>query len=143
MTTADQIIRLYAKASGGNRDAYAFLLLWHGWIHAIDDFVDEPGHFAPEVADLCAEGVVLCTTEFFRQHAEALGPLIAVCAEKWKASLESAGVLADVLRLGGNDLVLATAYICGGRGLMREVSKELWPIVHKTQLTPVVDPAAQ
>jgi hypothetical protein len=109
----------------------------------LGDVYKRQGHFAPEVADLCADGVVLCTTEFFRQHAEALGPLIACVAEKWKASLEATGTLADVLRLGGNDVVLATAYITGGRALLREVSKELWPIVHNTQLTPVVEPERQ
>lgn len=134
MDVRDQLMRVYAMASGGQQDAYAWLLAWHGWCHAIDDFVDEPGHFSAEVVDLCADGVVIFSSKFYRDHAEALGPLIAVVAEEYRSSLNAAGALRDVLRLAGNHIVLAVAYITGGRHLVRQVSDALWPIVHNTQL---------
>lgn len=130
-----QILEVYAVASGGDQEAYAWLLAWHGWCHRIDDFVDEPGHYAAEVVDLCAAGVVLTSCGFYRRHAEALGPLIAIVAEQYHASL-GAGTsrLGDVLRVAGNQVVLAVAYLRGGASLVRAVSEKLWPIVERTQL---------
>jgi hypothetical protein len=136
MNTRDQLLRTYALASGGNAEAYAWLLAFHGWVHAIDDFVDEQGHAALEVVDLCADGVVLCSSGFFRRHAEALGPALSVTAEKYRASLSATGSLNDVLRLAGNDVVLLVAYLTGGRDLVRRVSESLWPIVQQSQLQP-------
>lgn len=134
MTTRDQLLRVYALASGGQEQAYLWLLTWHGWCHAIDDHVDEPDHPASEIIDLCAEGVVLFSSGFYRRHAEALAPLIAAVAEKYRASLSARGTLGDALRIAGNDVVLAVAYLTGGRPLVRQVSDALWPLVQSTQL---------
>jgi hypothetical protein len=129
-----RLLSVYALASGGDEGAYTWLLAFHGWAHGLDDFVDEPGHAAAEAVDLCADAVVLFSGRFYREHAEALGPLLGVTAEKYRASLTAVGRLADVLRLGGNDVVLMVAYLRGGRGLMRKVADELWPIVQHSQL---------
>lgn len=126
----------YSIASGGDPEAFAWLLAFHGWAHAIDDFVDEPGHYAAEVVDLCAAGVVITSCGFYRQHAEALGPIIAVVAEQYRSSLTATGPLKDALRISGNQVVLAVAYIKGGAALLRAVSDRLWPIVQATQLVP-------
>jgi hypothetical protein len=139
--TRDQLLRVYAAASGGNPEAYAWLLAFHGWIHRIDDFVDEPNHYAAEVVDLCADGVVILSSPFYRRHAEALGPLLCVVAEEYRASLTATGVLAHVLRVAGNHVVLGVAYLTGGRALVRQVSEALWPIVHNTQLIDVSNPS--
>jgi hypothetical protein len=133
-TSGEQLLRVYAEASGGNPEAYAWLLAFHFWAHQIDDFVDEQGHYAPEVVDLCTQGIVLCSSGFYRRHAECLGPVLATVAEKYHASLTATGTLAHVLRLAGNDVVLMVAYLTGGRALQRKVSEALWPIVHNTQL---------
>lgn len=134
MKDARPLLEVYALASGGDAEAYAWLLAWHGWCHRIDDFVDEPGHYAPEVVELCAAGVVLTSVPFYRRHAEALGPVIAIVAEQYQTSLGAAGRLADALRVAGNQVVLTVAYLRGGAPLLREVSKRLWPIVQETQL---------
>lgn len=132
-----ELLEVYALASGGDREAYAFLLMWHGWCHAIDDFVDEPNHGGHHVVDLCADAVVLCASPFWLQHSNALGPIMATVAEKYRASLQAGRTaLSDALRIAGNDLVLAVAYIRGGRPLAAAVSNRLWPIVERTQLVP-------
>jgi hypothetical protein len=119
-------------ASAGQPDVFAWLWAFHGWCHAIDDFIDEPRH-RHEAIDLCSAGVVLCSCPFYRRHAEVLGPVIGMVAEEYRASLSAAGVLADVLRVAGNHVVLVVAYITGGQALVRQVSDALWPIVHRTQ----------
>lgn len=137
MDATRQLLEVYALASGGDQDAYTWLLMWHGWCHRIDDHIDEPGHTASEVVDLCADGVLLCSSGFYRRHAEALGPALATVAEQYLASNRALGtVLADALRIAGNQVVLLVAYLTGGRPLLRAVSDRLWPIVQATQLTP-------
>lgn len=126
---------VYSLASGGDQETFAWLLAFHAWAHAIDDFVDEPGHYAAEVVDLCARGVVLTSCNFYRQHAEALGPILAIVAEQYRSSLSATDRLADALRVAGNQVVLTVAYIQGGAPLLRTVSDRLWPIVQATQLT--------
>lgn len=129
------LVEVYCLASAGNQEAFAWLLAFHGWAHAIDDFVDESGHYAAEVVDLCARAVVLTSCGFYRQHAEALGPVLAVVAEQYRSSLSATDRLADALRVAGNQVVLTVAYIQGGAPLLRTVSDRLWPIVRATQLT--------
>ena len=127
-----RILRLYALASNGQQDAYAFLLAWHGWCHAIDDHVDEAGRPA-DVVDLCADAAVLFSSAFYQRFAASLAPVVAVVAAKYRASLELSGILQDVLRVAGNDMVLAVAYLTGGQPTVRAVSRALWPIVEETQ----------
>lgn len=137
MTALDAQHRLstvYAQASAGDPEAYAWLLAFHGWAHAIDDFIDQPGHESAEVVDLCSQGVVLCSSGFYRRHAEALGPVLAIVASQYHASLSAKGRLCDVLRLAGNQVVLTVAYLRGGSQLLARVSEALWPIVAATQL---------
>lgn len=134
MNVRDKLLKVYAMASGGREDAYCWLLCWHGWVHAIDDHIDEPNRPATEVIDLCADGAVLFSSPFYRQHAEALGPLIGAIAEEYRVSLTAPKPLADVLRIAGNHAVLVVAYITGGRALVRLVSEALWPLVLVSQL---------
>lgn len=138
--TTSQLLAVYATASAGDPEAYVWLVAFHGWSHRIDDHIDEQNQHAAGVVDLCRDAVVLCCSGFFRRHAATLGPLLAVVAEKYHASLSATGRLADVLRLAGNDVVLAVAYIRGGTELVRQVSEALWPIVHRTQLLDIIEP---
>lgn len=134
MKDVHPLLKVYAVASGGNAQAYAWLCAWHNWCHAIDDHVDEKRK-PEEVVDLCASGAVLFSQAFYRVHAEALGPLVGVIAGKYKASLTASKPVADTLRLAGNDMVLGVAYITGGPLLVDAVNRELWPIVQDSQLT--------
>lgn len=134
MDASRQIMSLYALASAGDPEAYAWLMAWHGWCHRIDDHIDEPGHDPSEVVDLCADGCVLFSSAWYGRHARALGPLVAIVAEQYRSSLGASGVLGDALRIAGNQVVLAVAYLQGGRPLLRVVSDQLWPLVRATQL---------
>lgn len=135
MNAQRQLLATYALASGGQAQAYVWLLAWHGWCHAIDDHVDENRPQA-EIVEICAAGAVLFSSSFYRLHAEALGPLVAVIAEEYRASLTTGhSRLRDALRVAGNHMVLAVAYICGGGALIHQVSQQLWPIVVATQFT--------
>lgn len=128
------ILGTYLAASSGNESAYAFLLAWHGWCHAIDDHVDNAGKPA-EVVDLCADAAVLFSSRFYQTHAGSLAPVVSLVASKYRTSLTASGSLADALRIAGNDMVIAVAYLTGGEPAVRRVSALLWPIVHESQLT--------
>lgn len=130
----DRLLQVYALASGNDPEAYAWLMAFHGWAHAIDDFVDEPGAYSAQVVDLCGAAIPLFSCGFYRRHAEALGPALAVVAAKYRASLDASRPLVDVLRLAGNDVVLTVAYLRGGQDLVANVGRLLWPIVAETQL---------
>lgn len=129
------VLESYAIASNGNAEAYQWLCAWHGWCHAIDDHVDE-GRPARDVIELCARGAVIFSAPFYRRHAEALGPLVGIIAAQYEKSLEVNGVLADALRIAGNQMVLAVAYLTGGTESVRRTSDALWPVVEATQLQP-------
>lgn len=127
------ILEVYAIASTGNAEAYQWLCAWHGWCHAIDDHVDE-SRPARGVIDLCARGAVIFSAPFYRRHAEALGPLVGIIAAQYEKSIEVQGVLADALRIAGNQMVLMVAYLTGGTESVRRTSDALWPVVVATQL---------
>lgn len=130
----ERLLAVYAVASGGDQMAYLWLEAFHSWAHEIDDFIDEPGGFAGQAVDLCVAGVPIFCNSFFMRHAGVLGPLIAVVGAKYRSSLAVTGRMADVLRLGGNDVVLMVAYLRGGNRLVAQVSQLLWPLVEESQL---------
>lgn len=131
---ATRLVTVYRLAANGRPEAEAFLLAWHGWIHEIDDYVDEENRQKDEVVDLCVHGAVVCSSDFWIRHASVLAPVLCVIAQKWRDSLRQSGPLVDVLRLAGNDMVLLVAYITGGPALVRAVSERLWPLVKESQL---------
>lgn len=133
--SASKILEVYSIASTGNAEAYQWLCAWHGWCHAIDDHVDE-ARSPRDVIGLCAQGAVIFSAPFYRRHAEALGPLVGVIAAQYEKSLEVRGVLADALRIAGNQMVLMVAYLTGGTESVRRTSDALWPVVEATQLQP-------
>jgi hypothetical protein len=126
----------YALASSGQPEAFLFLMAWHGWCHAIDDHVDERRD-AREAVDLCADAAVLFSSVFYHRHTAQLAPVVALVAAKYRSSLKTkSGRLQDALRIAGNDMVLAVAYLTGGEPCIRRVSEVLWPIVEESQLQP-------
>jgi len=133
MNIREELDAVYRMASAGDESARVWLWAFHGWAHRIDDFVDEPGHVFLEAVDLCGEAVTLCAAPFFQRHAAALGPLVSIVAEQYRSSLCQSGIMADALRIAGNQVVLAVAYLCGGQANLRAVSLKLWPIVHASQ----------
>lgn len=131
---SDRIMKVYATASSGQQEAYLFLLAWHGWCHAIDDHVDE-GRDPKGVVDLCSDAAVLFSSSFYVRHAGQLAPVVSLVAAKYRTSLNTASkAITDALRIAGNDMVLAVAYLTGGEPAIRAVSRDLWPIVEESQL---------
>ena len=134
-----ELLKTYATASGGDVEAYAWLLAWHGWCHELDDDVDDPARDRLNVVDRGAEAAVLFAAPFWRRHSEALGPMVGVIAAKYRSSVlaerDGRQRLSDALRIAGNDMVLAVAYLRGGTDLARRVAESLWPIVERDQLS--------
>ncbi len=125
---------IYEVAANGNVDALRWLIAWHAWCHNLDDHIDEVRPNA-EVVDIVAQACVLFSGTFFRQHAEALGPLVAIVAAQYKASLsETDERLRDALRITGNQVVLAVAYLTGGLSCVDRTGQVLWGWVLATQL---------
>lgn len=131
MTPAETI---YEVAASGDPDAFQWLLAWHGWCHNIDDHVDlERGPVG--VVSIAAQACVLFSAPFYQRNAGALAPLVAVVAAQYKASLtEPDDRLRDVLRLAGNQVVLAVAYLTGGLPAVERTNRVLWEWVLVSQL---------
>lgn len=128
---------LYFRAAKGREDAFLFLRAFHIHAHAVDDDIDEPGRNRVNAVDRCVEVAVLCNSAFWRQHQEALATVHALIASLYSTSvIAPASPLANTLRLSGNLMPLAVAFLCGGWVHMQAIAAELWPIVARDQLTP-------
>lgn len=136
---AKRMQKALATAASAQPEAYLFLLAWHGWCHAIDDHVDNAGRPA-EVVDLCADAAVIFSCSFYSAHASQLAPIVSVVAAKYRTSLTATGILQDALRIAGNDMVLAVAYLTGGEPAVRRTAELLFPLVAETQLEPSATP---
>jgi hypothetical protein len=128
------LLDLYRRAARGREDAFAFLLAFHAHAHAVDDDIDETGRSRVNVVDRCMEVAVLANSDFWRAHHEALGVVHALIASTYATSVTAPGPLTDTLRLSGNLMVLAVAFLCGGWIHLQAIAAELWPIVLKDQL---------
>lgn len=131
------LLNLYHRAALGRQDALLFLLAFHAHAHAVDDDIDEPGRHRVNAVDRCVELAVLTNSEFWRANHQALSVVHALIASTYSTSvLAPASPLTDTLRLSGNLMVLAVAFICGGWIHMQAIAAELWPMVIRSQLTP-------
>jgi hypothetical protein len=128
---------LYRKAACNRPDAFLFLLAFHDHAHAVDDDIDEPGRSRVNAVDRCVEVAVLASSEFWRANHQALAVVHALAASLYSTSVTAPGPLADTLRLSGNLMVLAVAFLCGGWVHMQAIAAELWPIVTRDQLTSI------
>lgn len=134
MTSLEQLEQAYRIAANGDEEAFRFLVRWHEWCHRIDDFIDDEGP-REAVVPIAAGGIVVFGSRFFQDHFESLSVVAAVVAEKYFGSLaERHPVMRDVLRLAGNDMVLAVASITGGFEALRTTREALVPIIVNTQL---------
>jgi hypothetical protein len=132
-------LELYRDAACGREDAFLFLMAAHDWCHQIDDDIDVPGRDRLNVVDRCMEGVVLCSSAFYMANRDALRLALALVADDFRTSVRCERgapellALGDVLRLSGNHLVLAVAFLCGGWRHMNAISDRLWPHVWANQ----------
>lgn len=124
---------IYETAASGDEQAYQWLRAYHHWVHMIDDHIDEAGPRA-QVVDIGALACVLFSAPFYQRHVAALGPLIAVVAAQYKQSLASLNPrVVDALRVAGNQVVLAVAYITGGLPAVEQTAPALWKWVEECQ----------
>lgn len=142
MTEDDKaVIQFYEMASAGDQDAMNFLRLFHAYSHSIDDLLDLK-QFNPEtLLKVLANANIVYSSPFYSRHAHRLHLVIANVTNAFADSIawarsrdEWKKQWADTLRFSGNEMVLAVAMICGGFGLMRQMSpllKELsWQCHH-------------
>lgn len=130
------LFNLYRKAALNRNDAFLFLLAFHAHAHAVDDDIDEPGRHRVNAVDRCIEVAVLTNSEFWRANHMALSTVHALVGSLYQTSvLAPASPLTDTLRLSGNLMVLAVAFLCGGWVHMQAIAAELWPIVIRDQMT--------
>lgn len=130
-----------------NPDACLWVLGYYTYVHAIDDFIDgdrtDFQHFL-RIQELAA----ICYSNVFYQHNIArLYPLVMAASnsymdsvamehksESWKKTV------ADSLRQGANELIIAVIEIAGGYEKRREASLKLreisWKSHHKADGTP-------
>lgn len=128
---------LYRRAACGREDAFLFLLAFHDHAHQVDDDVDEPGRHRVNVVDRCMELAVIANSPFWRANHSALATVHALIASLYSTSvLAPTSPLANTLRLSGNLMPLAVAFLCGGWVHMQAIAADLWPIVARDQLTP-------
>lgn len=132
--TMDDLLLLAAHR---NEEAHAWLRIFYVWAHAFDDYLDEPERPRSEVIGLCVGVVVLTSHAFFVRHAATLGPLLAVVAAQYEASLDLDLPLPmrDGLRLAGNQVILAVALLTGGPENVEEINAKLWPAVAQSQMS--------
>lgn len=128
---------LLLLAAHGNPRAHSWLRCFYLWVHAFDDFLDEPERPRSEVIGLSVNLIMLTTHEFYQQHAYTLGPLLGVVGAQYEASLnlDLPITLRDGLRLAGNQVLLAVALLTGGPEVLGEVNNKLWPVVVQSQLS--------
>lgn len=136
-----RIFGLYLEACLGQPDPFWFLVAFHGWAHLIDDLVDESDRDRLQVVDVAMKANVLFTSRFYQANAQALSVVTAVVADAYRTSVlaeregGSRGRLADVIRLAGNQMVIAVAMIVGGWEHAQQISGQLWPMAWESQHT--------
>lgn len=140
--TPPPLLSLYRRAARERDDALMFLVSFHAHAHAVDDDIDEAGRPRVNTVDRCMELAWLTNCPFWRAHHEALSVVHALIASTYATSVTTPGPLADTLRLSGNLMVLAVAWLCGGWVHMQAIAAELWPIVIHDQLTPPAEAPA-
>lgn len=144
MNISEPLTHLYRQAATNldgkpNWEAYAFLMAFHAWAHLIDDLVDEPDRDRLQVVDVGMKANVLFSSPFYQAHAHALFVTTALIADAYRASVlaeRSGGDRAkfgDVMRLAGNQMILAVAMILGGWEHMQRISDQLWPMAWESQ----------
>lgn len=139
MNISDSIIRIYREAAMNRDEPFLFLLAFHGWAHLIDDLVDEPDRDRLQVVDVGMKANVLFSCPFYQAHAHVLSVTTALIADAYRASVlaERAGGdrarFGDVMRLAGNQMVLAVAMLVGGWEHMQSISEQLWPLAWENQ----------
>jgi hypothetical protein len=118
----------------GNHAAGEFCLVFHNYVHWLDDAVDgDKSYTLEETARVTLEAVVTFSeNSFFQEHASSLLPLIVQSVLAWESSEQLANSKTDyrdfiagqVLKSYYHEVFWHVAVICGGLSHARAVLKE-------------------
>ena len=122
-------------------DAYEFVDLYRGYIHLIDDIIDEPNFKTPEhILKLTALASRVFTCKFWLTYGHALIVTEQLINNTYadsviweKSTLRYQTTAADTLRHTGLDMFFAVILIVFGRDILREVSAEFREQCHLIQ----------
>jgi hypothetical protein len=129
----NELLDIYKIAANRNTDALVFIMAFHGYAHRIDDVVDGEVHCGPEeLIELLMLANALYSTPFYIENSARLSGVVGSIANTYldsvhweRDSTEWKRRVADVIRLCGNDMVCAVAFIVGGFRHMRDISLRL------------------
>lgn len=107
-----------------NKEAEEFCNLWYSYIHAIDDLVDE----SKDPLSVPYQAALFYKSSFYRQNESLLFPIVlSITAQyelsvRWEKQIVKKDeytpkelIMADVLRMAGNQMFGMVALILGGR----------------------------
>lgn len=124
--------QFYETVACGNRLAYDFLTLFHGYMHEIDDIIDESDWTPERVLACFASACRVYSHPFYSANRKALSPSILVATSVYHDSnqWEKDPALwkrwfADVMRHSGNQVIFTVAHLCGGWKHMQGLTKPL------------------
>lgn len=139
MSTRNHLLRIYREAALDDVAAVAFLMAWHDWCHRVDDHIDEKQDHA-SIVDRAMEQTTFMSCPYFLSHARELGLIQSLILDCYRQSVAiergtEPGLvpLGDVLRLSGNLMVVAVAYLKAGPNHMKNISNQLWPVAWADQ----------
>lgn len=122
----------YILASNGNSQALLFMVLWHEYLHEIDDLIDNHITDAQKFLRCLASANRVYSTDFYRANAPALGMIVQTVTNTYadsvlweKEDVEWKRQWADVTRHCGLEMIFAVANLTGGYDLMRSISLQL------------------
>ena len=128
----------YIMAANGNRAALEFMVMWHEYVHEIDDLIDNNVTDPQRWLSAFAHANLVYSTDFYAAYARDLRLVVMTATNAYADSVlwEKDGNAwqkkwADVIRHSGIDMIYAVAVICGGYELMRQISAQLKEFAHK------------
>lgn len=128
----------YLIAANGNRTALEFLVMWHEYLHEIDDLIDNKVTDPQQWIRAFANANLVYSHDFYTAYARDLRLIVMIATNAYADSVawESVGVewqrqWADISRHAGLEMVFAVAVICGGYDKMRAISAPLKEFAHK------------
>jgi hypothetical protein len=139
-----EIMDMYRDAAGDRPDAIAFLFSFHAYAHMVDDLVDE-GCTPDALMEMLAVANSMYASPFWIANSARLSGVLNVVGNTYLDSVhweksrdDSKRHVADVIRLCGNDVVIAVAQIVGGWKHGRRISERLrefaWENQHKVEV---------
>lgn len=130
--------RPYLRAANGNRSALEFMVVWHEYLHEVDDLIDNEMQDKQQWIKVFAHANLVYSMDFYVSHAKELRLVVMLVTNAYcdsvlfeADSLQWKKQWADVIRHAGLEMIYAVAMICGGYDLMRSISVELKEYAHR------------